>query len=245
MSEFFANHKNEIKKLSYLIMVLIAVSALAVAVLILCKVIYFKDGIKLNTELFTAYSTTFLGVLFYLFLQCVVTVLLCIVPGTSITFIMLSTVVFNKALIAFTVSFIGIILSSTLMYLVGRFGGYGICKKLIGEEETEKATKLMRDKGSVYFPIMMTFPIFPDDALVMVAGVSKMKLSWFLPSVIIGRGIGVVTTVFGLAIVPFESFNGIYDWFVFITICVFWIVCIFYLATKLNALIEKRRTKKR
>lgn len=243
MKKFFAKYKEDIEKLTYLIVGLVAISLLTAVVLWLFDIVYFDHGIKINVELFRSYSTSFVGILYYLLLQCIVSVLLCAIPGTSITFIMLSTVVFDKAIVAFFVSFAGVILSSMFMYSVGRFGGYKLCAKLLGEEDMQKATKLMREKGTVYFPLMMTFPVFPDDALVMIAGVSKMKLSWFVPSVIIGRGIGIATTVFGLALVPFENFNGLYDWIVFITVCAFWIILVFILATKLNALIEKRRNK--
>ena len=86
----------------------------------------------------------------------------------------------------------------------------------------------------------MLFPLFPDDALVMVAGTSKMSLKWFIPSIVIGRGVGIATIVFGFSLVPFENFRGIYDWLVFITVCAFWIIVIFYLAHKLNVLLEKK-----
>jgi uncharacterized membrane protein YdjX (TVP38/TMEM64 family) len=244
MKGFFAEHKSDIKKIIYLIIALIVIALVTAVVLTLLDVVYFDQGIKLNVELFSTYSKSFVGVLYYLLLQCIVTVLLCALPGTSLTFIMLSTVVFDKPYIAFLVSFTGVGLSSTLMYIVGRFGGYKLCAKLIGEEDMANATKLMREKGTIYFPIMMTFPIFPDDALVMIAGVSKLKLAWFLPSVILGRGIGIATTVFGLAIVPFESFTGLYDWFLLITACAFWVILIFILANKLNAYLEKRRKNK-
>ena len=244
MKEFFSKYKSDIKKIIFLLIAFIAIALVTALVLMALNVVYFDHGIKLNVELFSKYSKSFLGVLYYLLLQCVVTVLLCALPGTSLTFIMLSTVVFDKAYIAFLVSFTGVMLSSTLMYLVGRFGGYKLCAKLLGEDDMAKATKLMREKGMVYFPIMMTFPIFPDDALVMIAGISRMKLAWFLPSIIIGRGIGIATTVFGLAIIPFESFTGLYDWFLLITACAFWVILIFILANKLNAYIEHRRKNK-
>lgn len=244
IKEFLAKYKNDVKKIIYLLLCLIGVTAIATVILSLCKVIYYEDGLKLNVELFRAFSSSFFGVVCYLLLQCIVLVFLCALPGSSLIFTMLSTVIFDRIIIAFVVSLTGIMLSSVFMYLLGRIGGYKLCEKLIGKEDIEKATKFMRERATIYFPIMMTFPIFPDNALVMLAGVSKMKLSWFLPSAIFGRGIGVVTTVFGLAIVPFENFTGIYDWLVFITVCVFWIILVFGLAKKLNDVIEKRRNNK-
>ena len=130
------------------------------------------------------------------------------------------------------------------MYLLGRFGGYKLCEKILGKDECERTMPLLNSKSLVYFPLMMLFPIFPDDALVMLAGTVRMKLGWFIPSIVIGRGIGVATIVFGISLVPFESFTSLYDWLVFITVIIVWVFIIFSLAGKLNTLIEKRNQKK-
>ena len=115
---------------------------------------------------------------------------------------------------------------------------------MLGEKDCEEASKLLRNKGTAFFPLMMMFPAFPDDALVMMAGVIKMKLAWFIPSIVLCRGIGIATTVFMADIIPFESFDGFYDWFLLITACAFWIIVIFYLAGKLNQYMEKKQQQK-
>ena len=127
------------------------------------------------------------------------------------------------------------------MYLVGRFGGYRICEKLLGKDDCEKALGLLRNKGTVFFPIMMMFPIFPDDALVMIAGTLKMSLKWFIPSIVIGRGIGISTIIFGLAIVPFDKFTSFWHWALFILICAIGIALIFFAAIKFNKYMDKKR----
>ena len=83
------------------------------------------------------------------------------------------------------------------MYLIGKFGGRKIVEKIIGEKDCETASQLLNNKGIAYFPVMMLFPIFPDDALIMIAGTLNMSLKWFIPSIAFGRGIGVATIVFG------------------------------------------------
>ena len=90
----------------------------------------------------------------------------------------------------------------------------------------------------------MIFPAFPDDALVMIAGTIKMKLKWFIPSIILGRGIGIATIVFGFSLIPFESFTTLYDWIIFITVCVVWIFVIFHFANKLNKRLENKKEEK-
>jgi uncharacterized membrane protein YdjX (TVP38/TMEM64 family) len=129
------------------------------------------------------------------------------------------------------------------MYLTGRFGGYMICTKLLGEEDCKKASKLLNDKGLVFFPLMMLFPIFPDDALVMIAGTLKMSLKWFIPSIVICRGIGIATIIFGLSSVPFELFTTPWHWIGFILAVAALIIGIFFLAFKFNNFLESRNAQ--
>jgi uncharacterized membrane protein YdjX (TVP38/TMEM64 family) len=155
-------------------------------------------------------------------------------------FILLLKSMYSTAAEAFFVALLGVILTSVFLYLLGRFGGYAICKKLLGKEDCEKALALM-NKGSIFFPVMMLFPIFPDDALVMVAGTMRMKLSWFIPSIVLGRGIGVATIVFGLALVPFDKFTSIWHWILFILLCAVFIVLVFFFAYRFNKYINNKK----
>lgn len=223
--------------------VFIAIAVIVAVILACFGVIRFDKGIKINAELFDRLKNSAGGIASYILIQVVVTSLLCVLPGTSMAFIALSAAIFDTPTHAFLISFSAVLLSSAAMYLLGRFGGYKICELLIGKEDCEKSAKLLRDKGTVYFPLMMAFPLFPDDGLVMLAGVTKMSLAWFFPSVIFGRGIGIATIVYGLSIVPFEKFTSLYDYIVLITICAFWAIILFYLAHKLNLYLEKRRNK--
>jgi uncharacterized membrane protein YdjX (TVP38/TMEM64 family) len=74
----------------------------------------------------------------------------------------------------------------------------------------------------------------------MVAGTLKMSLKWFIPSIVIGRGIGVVTIIFGLSIVPFDKFTTVWHWVIFILLCALFIVGIFFCANKFNKYMEKK-----
>ena len=131
------------------------------------------------------------------------------------------------------------------MYFIGRVGGYKICEKLLGKEDCKKASDLLNHRGVVYFPLMMMFPIFPDDALVMIAGTLKMSMKWFLPSIIFGRGFGVATIIFGFSIIPYDKFTTPWHWILFVTVCIIFLVAIFYAAHKLNVYLEKHSHKSR
>lgn len=244
MKDFVKKYKDKILKLLLAILILVLISIFVTILLRICNVIYYDSGFHFNEELFNWFKNSWFGIILYILVQCILTSALCVIPGSSMAFILLSTFIYDEPWKAFLLSFVGVILSSTLMYAIGRFGGYKLCTKLLGTEDCEKSISLLRDKGTVYFPLMMTFPLFPDDALVMIAGTTKMSLKWFIPSIIIGRGIGISTIVFGIKIVPFDRFTTLYDWIQFITICAFWILLIFYLAHLLNVKLDKIRKDK-
>ena len=170
--------------------------------------------------------------------------LLCIIPGVSMAFIVLCTTIYTIPWQAFIISFISVMVSSITMYFLGKVGGYNLCVKILGKEDCEKAMSILNTKTMIYFPLCMAFPVFPDDALVMLAGTINMKLNWFIPSIVLGRGLGIFTIVFGVTLIPFKEFTTFYDWFVFITVCIVWMYVIFSFAGKLTAKIENKSKSK-
>jgi hypothetical protein len=70
-----------------------------------------------------------------------------------------------------------------------------------------------------------------------------MSLKWFIPSIVFGRGIGVVTIVFGLSLVPFDKFTSIWHWIGFILLCALLIMAVFFFATKFNKYLENKNKK--
>ena len=243
MKEFFRKYKGAIIKLLMILVACIAVSFLALLILFLFRIVYFDDGMKFNIELFDDFQANWYGILLIVGFHVFVTTLLSFVPAKSAAFTILFQTIFNNPWKAFLITFIGIELSSILMYLIGRIGGYSICKKILGEKDCERASELLNHKGAIYFPLMMLFPLFPDDALVMLAGTFKMSLKWFIPSIIIGRGVGIATVIFGLSVIPFDRFTSFWHWFFFVLICIAIVAVVFYLAHLLNKYLESKREK--
>ena len=243
IKSLFINNKKKIARIALMLLIFISISVVSTILLYLFGIIYFEDGIQINKELFAYFSTTWYGCIVIILAQVIITSLLSFVPGASMAFIILLETLYEDSWIAFIVAFSGVMLSSLMMYLIGRYGGYNLGKKLIGEEDCEKASDLLNNKGLIYFPMMMMFPVFPDDALVMVAGTLKMSLKWFVPSIVFGRGIGVATIVFGLSIVPFEKFTSVWHWVAFILICALLIIGVFFLANRFNKYMEKKSKK--
>lgn len=240
---FSGNKKKLIINILLVLVTLFASAGLSILILSAFNVVSFENGIVFNPHLFESFKNSWYGWIIFILFQALLTILLCIVPGVSMAFIILCSTIYTEPWQAFLISFLSVMISSLIMYLLGRFGGYKLCVKLLGKEDCDKSLDLLETKSTIFFPLMMLFPIFPDDALVMIAGTIKMKLKWFIPSIVIGRGVGIATIVFGFSLIPFESFTSLYDWIVFITVCIVWIFVIFHFANKLNKKLESKKTE--
>ncbi len=241
MGEFLKSKAKLVVKILAILAAFVAVSLVSALILMAFGIVYFNDGIKLNMELFHSFKNSWYGWVILILFQVVVTTLLSFIPGASMAFILLVQTLYKTPWQAFLLTFIGVLISSALMYSTGRIGGYAICKKLLGEEDSKKASELLNDKGVVFFPLMMLFPIFPDDALTMIAGTLKMSLKWFIPSIVIGRGIGIATIIFGLGNIPYENFTTPWHWIGFVAFCILLIATVFYLAFKFNKFLNKKK----
>lgn len=247
VKKIFDERKEQIKGFLKLFGIVLLVSLATFGILLLTGVMAFgEDGIYFNMELFRVYQGSPIGTIGIVLILSVLTILLCFIPGLSMAFILLINSLYVNPWAAFGVAFARVMVTSSMLYLLGRFGGYNFCKKLLGEADSEKALGLLRDNGTIYFPLMMMFPIFPDDALTMVAGTIKMKLAWFIPSIVIGRGVGTATIIFGIEyLLPDKGSDSyFYDWFILVTVVAFALVCVFYLANKLNKMMALKREGK-
>lgn len=233
--------KDIILKLLALLAIVAVISGVTLTILFATNVLNYDDGFVFNEHIFDAFRGKWYGFIVFILIQTVLSMLLCVIPGVAAAFVMFSTVLYPNPAMAFLLSYSCVLISSATLYIIGRLGGYRICEKILGKEDCEKSLELLRTRGTVYFPLMMLFPIFPDDALVMIAGTTKMKLSWFIPSIVLCRGVGAATIIFGMSIVPFDQFTSIYDWLVLITVGFFWIQQLFKLANKIDRYFEKKK----
>ena len=243
IKNFIVNNRKNLLHALYIVLGVVAVSVVSLIILMLTNVIYFDDGIQFNTELFMAFKDKWYGWIAFVILQTILSMLLCVIPGAAMALTILSMTIYTNPLHAFIISFIAAFIASHTLYAIGRFGGYKLCVKYLGGSDCEKALTLLRNRGTVYFPLLMAFPAFPDEALTMVAGVIKMSLKWFVPSIVIARGIGIVAITFGLSSIPFEKFTSIFHWIIFIVGVAALVAGLLYAAHRLNVHMEKKRNE--
>ena len=245
VKNFVADNYRKIINILLVVAVLIALSIGALLLLSAFDIVYYQDGVQINEHLFDQFLNTWYSWIVIILVQVLVTTLLCFVPGASMGFIILLSHIFPSKFHAFLIAFCGVMLSSLLMYITGRLGGYAICVKLLGKEDCAKASKLLNNRGVVFFPLMMLMPLFPDDALVMIAGTLRMSLKWFIPSIVICRGVAIAAIVFGLSSIPFETFTTPWHWILFISECAIGVLALFWVANKLSLYLEKRNSEKK
>lgn len=242
----FLKNKKTILTFGGILLILAAISVISYFILNAFGVMYFNENgdMEFNPALFASFSSAWYGFIFFILLQTVLSMLLCIFPGVSMALIILSTtVVFpGEPWKSFFLCFASVAIASCTMYALGRFGGYPLCCRLVGEGDAARALDLLRDKGTFFFPFMMLFPFFPDEALTMIAGTTRMKLSWFLPSIFVARGIGIATIVFSVSFIPFEHFTSPWHWVLFILGIAILVVAVLLGAKKFSNYMNSRRS---
>lgn len=129
---------------------------------------------------------------------------------------------------AFFLSFIAIIIGSLIMFWIGRKVGRKFLNWMIGETATDKWIEKLTN-GKYLFFLMMLFPLFPDDILCVVAGLTNMSFSFFFWTNVVARAIGLASTVFfgSGAIIPFSGW-GLIVWGVIAVV----IAVLFFLSVK-------------
>lgn len=135
----------------------------------------------------------------------------------------------------FFLSFVAVMIGSIIMFWIGRKAGKKFLNWLVGKEEAEVWIKRM-SQGKYLFFLMMLFPMFPDDILCVVAGMTNMSFSYFFWTNMIARSLGIACTVFfgSGTIIPFHGW-GLIVWGVIILV----VATLFYLSVKYQNKIDE------
>lgn len=137
-------------------------------------------------------------------------------------------------------SFIGILLGSIVAFFIGRVVGYKAVCWIVGKDDLDKWLKKMKGKDYLLLSIMFLLPLFPDDILCFVAGLSSMTWTYFIIMIIITRAISVLTTSFSLGLIPFNTWWGLMIWGLLLAAIIvsFWLVCKY--SDKIDSFIKRK-----
>ena len=243
-------NKEKMKKYLKIGIVLLILIGISVGLYFLLKHFGFTDIEKLKGFL---QSTGPWAIIVYMVVRILSTIFLSFMPACSMVFDLLSLAAFDylPPVLIFAICFSSVLLTSVTMDLIGRFGGNKAIIKILGKEDYEEAKDLIQEKGMVYVPVMYLLPIFPDDAICMVSGATKMNFLVHFIEIFLCRGIGCATVIFGVQIIPsevssFTSHNPL-DYMRVALVIVAYLGLLLYMARRidkwLTAFLKKRKKK--
>ena len=242
--------REKLKKYIKILIVLLVVASISIGLYFLLRSFGLTDVEVLKGWL---QKTGPWAILAYMVLRIVCTIFLSFMPACSMIFDLLSLAAFDylPPFVIFLICFASVVITSVIMDLIGRFGGNKAIVKILGQEDYDEAKDLIQEKGMVYVPVMYLLPIFPDDAICMVSGATKMNFWVHLLEIVLCRGIGCATIIFGVQIIPPEvsSFTSrnIVDYLRVGLLIVFYLGLLLYLTRRidkwLSGYLKKKRNK--
>lgn len=107
----------------------------------------------------------------------------------------------------------GVLLGSYSSFFIGKVFGAKIVQWIVGKDNAIKYADLISKKGKFFLIVAFLLPLFPDDILCMIAGITSMKFKDFFWIALVTRPIGVVCMSFfgGGYIIPFTGW-GLFVW---------------------------------
>ncbi len=134
-----------------------------------------------------------------------------VLPIPSTVTVVAGSVLFGP-LLGSIYSLIGIVLGSLVAFLIGRYAGYRVVGWMIGKDTLEKWLNKIKGKDKLLLSAMFLLPVFPDDVLCFVAGLSSMSLWFFLAVILVSRVLAVFTTSYSITLIPFDTWWGLLIW---------------------------------
>lgn len=119
------------------------------------------------------------------------------IPIPAVITIMAGGLLFGPTT-AFLICTTGILIGSIMAFIIGRTLGKKVLKWIDREEVANKYLAILEKRGGVVLFLMFLLPLFPDDLLCVIAGLSNIKPREFILVSLVARTIGVAfITYFG------------------------------------------------
>lgn len=141
-------------------------------------------------------------------------------------------------------SLVGIICGSLTAFFIGRKLGRRAVSWMVGEDTLVKWQNKLKGKDNLVLTLMFLFPLFPDDVLCFIAGLSSMTSKYFCIMILISRLFSVSTTCYSLDLIPFNTLWGLAVWGVIVIVVVVGFLWLYKNLDKIQAFITKISTKK-
>ena len=111
-------------------------------------------------------------------------------------------------------SYCAIVPASIIAFFLGRKLGRKAVVWMIGESTLVKWQEKLHGKDNLVLTAMFLLPVFPDDVLCFVAGLSSMSNKYYIVMILICRLVNISGTVYSLNFIPFTTWWGILLWII-------------------------------
>lgn len=136
-------------------------------------------------------------------------------------------------------SMAGIMLGSILAFFLGRQFGRKLVVFMVGEQTCQKWTNFLSNAKYSFF-VMMVLPVFPDDVLCLVAGLTTMSWKFFVLTNLFARPIGIFLTCYlgSGHLIPYHGW-GLIVWGIIIVVTVILLILSFKYREKIENFLKK------
>ena len=141
-------------------------------------------------------------------------------------------------------SMVGIMLGSIVAFFIGRKWGNKAVSWIVGADALRKWQKKVKGRDRLILTLAFILPLFPDDILCFVAGLSTMSLGYFIVMITICRSLGIAGTCYSFDLIPFTTWWGILIWCGFALLTILAFVFLYRNFEKIQAKIRAFRRKR-
>lgn len=140
---------------------------------------------------------------------------------------------------------IGVLAGSYISFILGKVFGYRLVSWIVGKANTDKYSEIIRKRGGFFLGLAFLLPMFPDDILCFIAGISNMSSKSFFWITLITRPIGVICMAFFGSgyVIPFSGW-GVYAWIGILIVAVAMIVVVYRYQENLETYILNKISNK-
>ena len=220
---------NKTSKVFYLIYITYSITLITYAVLVKYNIIQVLSSVSALKDYIL--ETKGNGVLVYILIQLLQVIFL---PIPASVICVVGSLIYGPFLGGLYCC-IGVLIGSYVSYFLGRVFGKKLVSWIVGKSNADKYTELISKKGCVFLIIAFLLPLFPDDILCLIAGISNIKFKNFFLITLITRPIGVICmSYFGSGqLIPFNGW-GVYVWLGILLIAIITIIIIYKYQEKLQ-----------
>lgn len=175
------------------------------------------------------------GILTYIvinLLQCIV------IPVPTTLTVLVGTAIYGP-FVAFLYATIGVIIGSSIAFVIGRYCSRPVINWIFGKEKIDKYQNILKNRTGIILFLTLILPLFPDDLICMLAGISEISYPKFLIISIIARSVGLaMISFFGSGkIIPFSGW-GIIAWIAIAIVSLIVVIIAFKKREKIKAFLK-------